>query len=158
MIQMDVTILNGDKEMTIDIHDSKIHCRPHFFMLLSHFFVEGLPKYSLDDKDLPNQDRENEEDQPKMNVEVFLKNSLFCLDDEKKAIASLCDINVIFDRQNALRVKESLKGHDFKSPVESSDLLNSLKFNIVDFNPFFCSYKDLDNFSDFKHIKKRELI
>lgn len=28
--------------------------RPHIFLLLNHFFVEGMPKYSAQDADLPN--------------------------------------------------------------------------------------------------------
>lgn len=40
--------------MNIDLEKAKIFMRPYIFMLLSHFFVEGLPKYKLTDKDLPN--------------------------------------------------------------------------------------------------------
>lgn len=32
-----------------------------------------------------------------MSVEVYLKNSMICFDDEKKVIACLADINFVFD-------------------------------------------------------------
>lgn len=40
--------------MDIEIEKSKIYMWPYIFMLLSHFFIEGLPKYKLTDWDLPN--------------------------------------------------------------------------------------------------------
>lgn len=52
--------------MSIDIHKIKLYMRPYIFMLLSHFFIEGLPKYKLTDKDLPNVVQTNPEEAPKM--------------------------------------------------------------------------------------------
>jgi len=40
--------------MVVELDKAKIFMRPYIFMLLSHFFVEGLPKYKITDKDLPN--------------------------------------------------------------------------------------------------------
>lgn len=50
--------------MTIDGENVKVYLWPYIFMLLSHYFVEGLPKYSIEDDDLPNSVSQNEEDAP----------------------------------------------------------------------------------------------
>jgi hypothetical protein len=42
--------------------------------------------------------------------------------------------------------------------VDSSDQVAGLRFNIINFHPFFCDYKDLGGKIDFKKIIKRELI
>jgi len=47
-------MFEGEKEMDIEIDSAKVYMRPYVFMLLSHFFVEGLPKYKITDWDLPN--------------------------------------------------------------------------------------------------------
>jgi len=72
----------GDKDIKIDCVGFKIYLRLYVFMLMSHFFLEGLPKYSIDDDDLPNSVTLNEEDAPKMCVELNLNETMVCLDDE----------------------------------------------------------------------------
>lgn len=44
------------------------------------------------------------------------------------------------------------------SGQELNDQIKSLRFNVIDFHPFFCDYKDLDGKLDFKKITKWELI
>ena len=46
---------NGDKEITVDLDNLKTFFKMHVFLLIFHFFTEGLPKYDIDDADLPNQ-------------------------------------------------------------------------------------------------------
>lgn len=46
---------NGDKDISFDLDNLKLFLKLHVFMLLFHFFTEGLPKYDIDDADLPNQ-------------------------------------------------------------------------------------------------------
>lgn len=50
-----VVMLNGEKEISTDLDNLKLSMKLHVFMLLFHFFTEGLPKYDIDDADLPNQ-------------------------------------------------------------------------------------------------------
>jgi len=49
------------------------------------------------------------------------------------------------------KLKENLKEGDLA-------LAKSLKFNIVEFHPFFCQYKDLNGHLDFENVKKREIV
>jgi hypothetical protein len=46
---------NGEKEITTELDQLKMFLKLHIFMLLFHFFTEGLPKYDIDDADLPNE-------------------------------------------------------------------------------------------------------
>lgn len=94
--------------MDIEIQKAKIYMRPYVFMLLSHFFIEGLPKYKLTDWDLPNAIQTNEEDAPKMQVELNLKKSMICLDDERRAIACMSTVTFVFDKLCITKIKESL--------------------------------------------------
>ena len=51
-----ITMFNsGEKEFTVDLDHLKLFMKLHVFMLAFHFFTEGLPKYNIDDADLPNQ-------------------------------------------------------------------------------------------------------
>ena len=50
-----VKMHNGDKEITVELDNLKLFFKMHVFLLLFHFFTEGLPKYDIDDADLPNQ-------------------------------------------------------------------------------------------------------
>ncbi len=121
-------------------------------MLLSHFFLEGLPKYSETDDDLPNSVTLDEEDFPNMCLELNLKQSMICLDDEQKAIACLANVNLVMDKHTINKLKETL------NPENTSDLQSSLRFNIVDFHPFFCDYEVLNGVSDFRLVWKWEII
>lgn len=78
---------NGEKEITVDLDNLKLFVKVHVFMLLFHFFTEGLPKYDIDDADLPNQckqifchkfyiDDSDVENAPKLNFKVYLNNSI----------------------------------------------------------------------------------
>jgi len=53
---MNATIImkNGEKDISFDLDNLKLFMKLHVFMLLFHFFTEGLPKYDIDDADLPN--------------------------------------------------------------------------------------------------------
>ena len=46
---------NGEKKISTELDHLKLFLKMHVFMLLFHFFTEGLPKYDIDDADLPNQ-------------------------------------------------------------------------------------------------------
>lgn len=46
---------SGEKDITVDLDHLKLFMKLHVFMLAFHFFTEGLPKYDIDDADLPNQ-------------------------------------------------------------------------------------------------------
>ena len=51
-----ITMFNsGEKEFTVDLDHLKLFMKLHVFMLAFHFFTEGLPKYDIDNVDLPNQ-------------------------------------------------------------------------------------------------------
>ena len=50
-----ITMIDGEKEISADFDNLKLFFKVHIFMLLFHFFTEGLPKYDSDDSDLPNQ-------------------------------------------------------------------------------------------------------
>jgi len=101
-------MFQGEKEMDIEIEKSKIYMRPYLFILLSHFFIEGLPKYKLTDWDLPNAIQVNEEDGPWMQVELNLKKCMICLDDERWAISCISTVTFVFDKLCITKIKESL--------------------------------------------------
>jgi hypothetical protein len=96
-LKMKMKMFNGEKSITIDIYKIKLFMRPYIFMLLSHFFIEGLPKYKLTDRDLPNVVLVNPEDSPKMNVELNMNKSMICIDDEKKAVVAMTSVTFILD-------------------------------------------------------------
>lgn len=50
-----VTMHNGEKDINVEMDNLKLFMKVHVFMLLFHFFTEGLPKYDIDASDLPNQ-------------------------------------------------------------------------------------------------------
>lgn len=54
-LNVKVTMHNGEKEIMVELEDLKLFFKMHVFMLLFHFFTEGLPKYDIDDADLPNE-------------------------------------------------------------------------------------------------------
>lgn len=51
---------NGEKDINTELDNLKLFFKMHVFMLLFHFFTEGLPKYDIDDADLPNQCKYND--------------------------------------------------------------------------------------------------
>lgn len=78
---------NGEKEITADLDNLKLFVKVHVFMLLFHFFTEGLSKYDIDDVDLPNQckqiffhkfsiDDSDVENAPRLNFKMYLNNSI----------------------------------------------------------------------------------
>jgi len=115
MLKIKMTMYLGEKEMIVDLDKAKIFMRPYIFMLLSHFFVEGLPKYKLTDKDLPNAIQTNPEEAPKMSVELNMWKSMICLDDERRAIACLSTITFVFDRLCISKIKNQLASKSFSA-------------------------------------------
>lgn len=138
-----VKMFNGDKEITVDLDNLKTFFKMHVFLLIFHFFTEGLPKYdNNDDADLPNQCKldciifivnDDMENLPKINFKVYLKNSIVCLDDLEEAIACKLDLCLVYDRLNIKALKEDLISRKFvaNSQYENSSICRELRFNIV---------------------------
>ena len=73
---------NGDKIVQATIHKMKIFLMPHIFYSLFEFFVYGLPTYSADSVDKPNQFEPDLEKSPKMIVNTNISHSLVCANQE----------------------------------------------------------------------------
>ena len=67
-------------------------------MLLNHFFVEGMPKYSGEDEDKPNNFIDDVDNASPITFHLNLHRLLFCLDDEIDVVGCGADLLISFER------------------------------------------------------------
>jgi hypothetical protein len=83
-----------------------VFLRPHIFLLLNHFLVEGMPKYTAEDLDKPNNFIDDEDNASPIQFKLNLHRALFCIDDEVNVIGISSNMMITFDRKNLRLVKE----------------------------------------------------
>jgi hypothetical protein len=87
---------DGKKNFEIDIGGIKIFLHPYFYLMMDHFFREGMPVYDKNSDDKPNDYSEDYEEAPEMYVMVNLTDSLICFantaksDDEFSSVGVAC--------------------------------------------------------------------
>ena len=95
---------DGSKNFKIDIDGLKLFLHPYFYLMIDHFFREGLPVYDMQSLDKPNEYSEDPEEYPVISSTFNLNNSLICLAQ-----------NEIFDSQAVLGIGlPASLGFDFK--------------------------------------------
>lgn len=70
---------DGSKSFKIEIDGIKLFLHPYFYMMIDHFFREGLPVYDMQSRDKPNEYSEDPEEYPVISSRFTMKNSLLCL-------------------------------------------------------------------------------
>jgi hypothetical protein len=106
----------GAKDIRVQMSDIRLFLRLHVFMLLNHFFVEGMPKYEWTDIDLPSGYNDDEESYAPIKFSLLVHESLLCIDDENDAIGCKANISIAFERLNLREVKE---GYIYKTGIEA---------------------------------------
>jgi len=91
---------SGEKNIQISMSNVRIFLRPHIFLLLNHFFVESMPKYSDDELDKPNNFIDDADNASPIIFKLNLHWALFCLDDEFDVIGIHSNILIGFERKN----------------------------------------------------------
>jgi hypothetical protein len=59
---------DGNKNFNVDISNLKLFLHPYSFLMIDHFFREGMPLYDNNSKDKPNEYSEDVEDLTEMNL------------------------------------------------------------------------------------------
>jgi hypothetical protein len=72
----------GKKTFNIKLNDIKIFIQPYFYLMIDHFFREGIPVYDEESFDKPNEYDSNYENYPELHLNLSLKNTLICLNSE----------------------------------------------------------------------------
>ena len=83
---------DGRKDFQIEFGGLKLFLHPYFYLMIDHFFREGMPVYDQNSFDKPNEYSEDYEEFPEMNVQVKLSDSLICFantDAENQSYSSL---------------------------------------------------------------------
>lgn len=70
---------DGFKSFKIDIDGIKLFLHPYFYLMIDHFFREGLPVYDMQSRDKPNEYSADYEEYPEIKSRFTLTNSLICL-------------------------------------------------------------------------------
>ena len=150
--------------MQATIHKMKIFLMPHIFYSLFEFFVYGLPTYSEDSIDKPNQFEPDLEKSPKMIVNTNISHSLVCANQEiapsSKTIAFEGDIIFYYMRETVKRIKEVLKEQrkqQLNREEELSQIMSQIKLHALNLSCFVCKMNDL-NGKSFKQVKKRRIV
>jgi hypothetical protein len=61
---------NGNKDIQIKLAELKLFIQPYFYLMVDHFFREGLPSYNIDFFDKPNEYNTDVEQYPELNFKV----------------------------------------------------------------------------------------
>jgi hypothetical protein len=69
---------DGTKKFHIEAERIKLFLHPYFYMMIDHFFREGMPVYALDSVDKPNEYTLDYEDYPKISAKLKIQDSLIC--------------------------------------------------------------------------------
>ena len=72
---------------------------PYFYLMMDHFFREGMPVYDKASFDKPNEYTEDYEEYPEMNLQVKLNDSLICfanteVGEEYSSLGVVCQANM----------------------------------------------------------------
>lgn len=98
---------SGEKVIKIQMNNLWVFLRPHIFLLLNHFFVEGMPKYSEEDLDLPNNFIDDVDNASPIKFNLNLHWLLFCLDDEIDVVGCSSNLVINFEWWNLWEIKKS---------------------------------------------------
>lgn len=102
---------SGKKDFKIDINDMKLFLQPYFYLMVDHFFREGLPTYDENSFDKPNEYDTNYENYPEMHVKLNLGNILLCLTSEAdvdKGIACQCNVQFEYKREKIEKIRKNI--------------------------------------------------
>ena len=159
-----------DKFINIRLDGLKFLIRIDKIYLLQAFFVDGMPFYDPDDKNLPNLFEDNEDNFPAMKFDVEILNPLICLlsdsiqnsNQEMYCIKSEIKFFVHKEKISNLKkkIKREKKTYEFaiksvKNTTKDEKIIKSLekkmkertswkmKFIINDVSPFICNLKQV---------------
>ena len=174
-----------DKFINIKLDGLKFLIRIDKIYLLQAFFIDGMPFYDPEDKNLPNLFEDNEENFPAIKFEVEFLNPLICLlsdslknlEQEMYCIKSEIRFFVHKEKISDLKkkIKKELKTYecaikmlkDNKGEKNEKAILNlekkmkertswKMKFIINEISPFICKLEQV-LFSENIYIAKRKL-
>ena len=173
-----------DKFINIKLDGLKYLIRIDTIYLLQAFFIDGMPFYDPDDKNLPNLFEENEENFPAIKFEVEFLNPLICLlsdslkNSEQEMYCIKTEIKFYLNKEKVSDLKKIMKKeqktyeHAIKTLKEkpgSEKIIQSLekkmrertswkmKFTINEISPFICRLEQV-LWSENIFIAKRKLI
>ena len=69
---------NGNKDIQVKLNSIKLFVQPYFYLMVDHFFRQGLPSYDMDSFDKPNEYDSDIETYPELHVTVVFKEALIC--------------------------------------------------------------------------------
>jgi len=160
---------SGSKNFQVRIQNIKIFLQPYYFLMVDHFFRQGMPEYKMGSFDKPNEYDADVETWPNLHLNCSLKHSLICLASDKvtqKTIACTGDLEYQFQREKIREIKKSIASKysemsAFADEEEQNRPIGMpflyMRLQIFELCPFLCNYEDLE-LGDFAAIKKRQIV
>ncbi len=100
---------DGTKNFIIKFSQLKWFIQPYFFLMIDHFFREGLPVYDMDSFEKPNEYDSDYETYPEMTTLVEVKDSLLCFahdtDRLQKIVACRSNVEYEFKRETIKKIR-----------------------------------------------------
>ena len=172
-----------DKFIDIKFDGLKFLIRIDKIFLLQAFFVDGLPFYDPDDKDLPNLFDDDEENSPGIKLNVEFKNTLICLlsdslkNLEQEMYCIQSEIKFYLNKEKVTELKHLIKNEQkvYELAIKKAKNTNKdekaikalekkmqertsykMKFTINDISPFICKLEQV-LWDESIYIAKRRL-
>ena len=87
---------NGNKVFNVEMSGIKLFLHPYFYLMLDHFFREGMPVYDMKSEEKPNEYDDDYEEYPEMDLKFKMDNSLICLaETEGGATSMLSSLGIV---------------------------------------------------------------
>ena len=104
---------NGNKEIQIKLSELKLFIQPYFYLMVDHFFREGLPSYNIESFDKPNEYNTDVEQNPELNFKVSFAEALLCFaskSDKLAATTIACrsTMEFTYKREKIKKIKKSI--------------------------------------------------
>ena len=172
-----------DKIINIKLDGLKFLIRIDKIYLIQAFFVDGMPFYDPDDKNLPNLFEDNEENFPAMKFDVEIQNPLICLlsdslmNSNQEMYCIKSEIKFFIHKEKISNLKKKMKREKktyeyaiktIQNTTKDEKIIKSLekkmkertswkmKVTINDVSPFICKLKQV-LWSRHISIAKRQL-
>ena len=75
---------NGNKLFNVKFNKVKLFIHPYFYLMIDHFFREGMPEYDMDSFDKPNEYSSDIEEYPVLQCLISLNDALICFASEQQ--------------------------------------------------------------------------
>ena len=174
---------NHDKSYNIKLDGLKFLIRIDTIYLIQAFFIDGMPFYDPDDKNLPNLFEDNEDNFPAMKFEVEIQNPLICLLSDslmninQEMYCIKTEIKFCIQKEKIIRVKKKMKKElktyeyaikSIQNTTKDEEVIRGLekkmrerksykmKVIINDISPFICKLEQV-LYSEKIYIDKRKL-